>query len=228
MCFAILVLFDEFTRAEKRPTWQLMQNSIANWRLQRAIKSKDWKTVVSLLGTTMHYLHAEPYAADNALSTLVEAGCEAQGPVLKYGMKNADPQIRYMSMRVLGRIGDARCADAICNSLSSEDDSRVAACGAEALCLLGRTDKAKVLVERIFWKQNWKNGCDCQNDDIGILGHDIIPNFCNRTNVHSLEMAFYLNSRFKLGARVPSNLRDSSGAGLRWTKEAGEFRGTPW
>ena len=212
-CVGVFVFYDlEITACGRRPVWQWLQNRIANWQLQRAVRSKDWYTVVTLLGTTMDYHSAKPYAADNALTALVGAGPAGQDGVLKYGLKNTDPQIRYMSMLVLGGIGDARCADAIWKVLGSEEDDRVEACGGEALCLLGRTDYARIIVKKIFSQCHWQ----CKPD--GIRGHGIIPNL-QYTYVDPGELAFYLNTRFKLGVDVPSHIVDGRGAGIRWALE---------
>jgi hypothetical protein len=138
------------------------------------------------------------YAADIAADRLIAAGQEAVPAVAHLGIHSQNPQIRFMSMKVLGVIGGKKYASEILDVLHGEHDQRVLVCGAEALCLFGKREYAIPIVKDVLVPSYGPDDFVGYNDDF--------RSYCFTKGRTPVELAEYLNRRFKLGIEVPAQV----------------------
>jgi hypothetical protein len=171
-------------------------NQSAMRELDEALLEHQWKRVVRILRTPTHILIDGPnpkhYAALAAMDALVEVRSDVTPTLVRYGLRDHDPQVRYMSMCVMGFVGSNQDVKDVLGVLRKEEDLRVVVCGAQALCLLADTAEAKPLVAMGL--------AECCHPLV-LYGNPLVP---KRFAISTCELAEYLNRRFKLGLDVPA------------------------
>jgi len=162
---------------------------------EQAGKVRDWQHLVELLGSPMGFVlsanELKIYAPELAADELVKGGPAAGAVALEVGLKSSNAQIRFMSIRVLGRLGDMAYAQSLLHVLRYEHDPQVLIYGAEALCALGMTQDAKPIIKEAL--EDWSH------PDY-LVGHDF------KRYHYTCVMAEYLNRRYHLGLEVPDEL----------------------
>ena len=126
--------------------------------LNKASSERDWQTLVTLLGmdaeiTRGPEISGIPYQttiAEIAADRLAAAGPDGVVAVTKLGLNSHDYKLRAMAMRVLGRFGDQKYIPLILSRLSEESSAKVLVLGAEALCRLGRSEKARPFLVKVL------------------------------------------------------------------------------
>ena len=173
----------------------VIANKKANESLSSAVKLGNWKEVVLVLGTPLRHVYdggPKPRinAANAAADQLLVGGPRAAAAVVQFGLNNDGPQVRFMSMRVLGRIGHEEYAPAILEALQKENqrsptpDACVLVFGAESLCLLGMRQEAKPILRRVYSLAEPEEFVFLQDRPVASSTHDLVRRLDARFNLH--------------------------------------------
>ena len=196
VCSFIIVAMGLIVASFSRDYSLVWTNWNASRQLEPAVSHGELARVVALLGTRMVAIEDGPcprtYAAESAADALLQARQKGADAILSYGLRDKDPQVRFMSIRVLGRLGDKRYADEVATVLRKEVDVRVLVYGAETLCLLGRPPEGRKILENVVMRE-WPPG------SYTLFGNRTAP---GRRTIATMELIEIVNRRFKLGLDI--------------------------